>query len=218
MVQSTIQCDVVSKVGKHFLSLLDKHFPPHYKFHRIFNRNTVMKTIINSHNHKITNPKTITKERTGRGVDKAKCLLSQNCLINNIIYKAALTSTNPCYKEKICFSTAETIFKLRYSNHQSPFKFSKYKTDTELSTEVKRMEKSVLTPVISWEIVRKCSPYIPNSKKKEKKKKRKCYLSLNEKLEIATYQENIWLKKKAELISKYRHQNQYALFKYDTKD
>ena len=217
MVQSTIQCDIVSKVGEHFLPLLDKHFPPHYKFHRIFNRNTVMKTIINSHNHKITNPKTITKERTGRGVDKAKCLLSQNCLINNIIYKAALTSTNPCYKEKICFSTAETIFKLRYSNHQSPFKFSKYKTDTELSTEVKRMEKSVLTPVITWEIVRKCSPYIPNSKKK-KKKKRKCYLSLNGKLEIATYQENIWLKKKAELISKYRHQNQYALFKYDTKD
>ena len=210
MVQSTIQCDIVSKVGEHFLPLLDKHFPPHYKFHRIFNRNTVMKTIINSHNHKITNPKTITKERTGRGVDKAKCLLSQNCLINNIIYKAALTSTNPCYKEKICFSTAETIFKLRYSNHQSPFKFSKYKTDTELSTEVKRMEKSVLTPVITWEIVRK--------QKKKKKKKRKCYLSLNEKLEIATYQENIWLKKKAELISKYRHQNQYALFKYDTKD
>ena len=217
MVQSTIQCDIVSKVGEHFLPLLDKHFPPHYKFHRMFNRNTVMKTIINSHNHKITNPKTITKERTGRGVDKAKCLLSQNCLINNIIYKAALTSTNPCYKEKICFSTAETIFKLRYSNYQSPFKFSKYKTDTELSTEVKRMEKSVLTPVITWEIVRKCSPYIPNSKKK-KKKKRKCDLSLNEKLEIATYQENIWLKKKAELISKYRHQNQYALFKYDTKD
>ena len=216
MVQSTIQCDIVSKVGEHFLPLLDKHFPPHYKFHRIFNRNTVMKTIINSHNHKITNPKTITKERTGRGVDKAKCLLSQNCLINNIIYKAALTSTNPCYKEKICFSTAETIFKLRYSNHQSPFKFSKYKTDTELSTEVKRMEKSVLTPVITWEIVRKCSPYIPNSKKKKKKKKN--HPKKKKKLEIATYQENIWLKKKAELISKYRHQNQYALFKYDTKD
>ena len=76
------------------------------------------------------------------------------------------------------------------------------------------MEKSVLTPVITWEIVRKCSPYIPNSKKKKKKS----YLSLNEKLEIATYQENIWLKKKAELISKYSHQNQYALFKYDKKD
>ena len=42
-----------------------------------------------------TNPKTITKERTWTCIDKAKCLLSQNCLINNIIYKAVLPSTSP---------------------------------------------------------------------------------------------------------------------------
>ena len=49
-----------------------------------------MKTIINSHNHKVTNPKTITKDRTCNCVDKAKCTLSQNCLVNNIIYKASI--------------------------------------------------------------------------------------------------------------------------------
>ena len=63
--------NIVTKVGKHFLSLLDKHFPTHNKFHAILNRNTVkisyncmpnMKTIINSHNYKVTNPSTITKE------------------------------------------------------------------------------------------------------------------------------------------------------------
>ena len=53
-----------------------------------------MKTIINSHNYKITSQKTITKVRTYNCIDKAKCTLSQNCLINNIIYKAVLTSTN----------------------------------------------------------------------------------------------------------------------------
>ena len=31
----------VAKAGKHFLSVLDKHFPPHNKFHKKFNRNTV---------------------------------------------------------------------------------------------------------------------------------------------------------------------------------
>ena len=67
-----------------------------------------MKTIITSHNHKITNPKTITKERTCNCVDKAKCLLRQNCLTSNIIYKAVLTSTNPRYKGKMYFGTAET--------------------------------------------------------------------------------------------------------------
>ena len=37
-----------------------------------------MKAIVNSHNHKITNPETITKERTCNCTDKAKCPLSQN--------------------------------------------------------------------------------------------------------------------------------------------
>ena len=95
-----------------------------------------MKTIINSHNYEITNPKTITKDRTCNCVDKAKCPLSQNCLVNNIIYNAVLTSTNPHYKEKIYFDTVETTFKLRYSNNQRSFKFLKYKTDTELSNKV----------------------------------------------------------------------------------
>ena len=113
--------NVVTKVGKHFLSSLDKYFPPRKEFHKIFNRNTVkincsymsnMNTNINSHNHKITSPKTIPKQRTCNCVDKAKYTLSQKCLINNIIYKAVLTSTNRRYREKIYFGTAETTFKL----------------------------------------------------------------------------------------------------------
>ena len=59
-----------------------------------------MKTTINSHNHETTNSKIITKERSCNCVHKAKCPLSQNCLINNIIYKVVLTSTNPCYNKK----------------------------------------------------------------------------------------------------------------------
>ena len=155
-----------------------------------------MKTIINSHNHKITNFKTTTKDRTCNCEDKAKCPLSRNCLVNNIIYKAVLTSTNPNYKEKIYFCTAETTLKLRYSNHQRSF--LKYKTDKELSIKVWKMKKSGQTP------------YNTNSKR--------CYLCLNEKLEIATYRGNNLPNKKTELMSKYWHQNKYTLSKYDTKD
>ena len=85
--------------------------------------------------------------------------------------------------------------------------FLKYKTDTELSNEVWRMEKSVQTPVITWKIVQKCFPYNPNSKR--------CYLCLNKKLEIATYRGDTLLNKKAELISKCRRrnkQNKYIRF------
>ena len=169
-----------------------------------------MKTIINSHNLKIRKPETITKDRTCNGLDKAKCLLIQNCLVNNIIYKAVSTSTNPHYKEKIYFGTVGTTFKQGYSNHQRSFKYVKYKTDTELSSELWQMKKSEQTPVITWKIVRTCSPYNSNSKR--------CYLCLNEKMEMATSQGNNLLHKKAELIFKCRHQNKYKLSKYDTKD
>ena len=101
--------NVVTKVGKHFLSLLDKHFPPYNKFHKIFNRNTVkisysclpnMKTIINSHNHKITNPKTITKDRTCNCVDKAKCPLSQNCLVKQHHLQSSINVNKPTLQRK----------------------------------------------------------------------------------------------------------------------
>ena len=79
--------NVVTKVRKHFLFLLDKYFPPHKNAHKIFNRNTIsyncmsnMKTIINSHNQKNTNPKIINKEITYNCVNKAKYLLSKNFL------------------------------------------------------------------------------------------------------------------------------------------
>ena len=60
------------------------------------------------------------------------------------------------------------------------------------------------------EIVQKCSPYKLNLKR--------CYLCLNEKLEIATHRENNLLSKKTELISKCRHQKKCTLSKYDAKD
>ena len=108
----------------------------------------------------------------------------------------------------IYFSTNKTLCKLRYSNHQRSFET--LKTDTGLLKQVRWMKKFEQKPVITLEIVRKCSPYNPNS--------RRCYLCLNEKLEIAANQGNNSIKKKTELISKSRHQNKYTLSKYDTKD
>ena len=110
-----------------------------------------MKTF-NSYSHKITKPKTITKQRICNCLDKRKCSLNQNCLTDNIVFKAVLLSTNPCYKEKIYFGATETTFKLPYSNHQTSFKLSKYKKDTELFNEVWRMKKYGQTPVITWKM------------------------------------------------------------------
>ena len=107
MVQSTMQRKCCHKKWKKIPVFFRNHSPPHSKFHKIFNRITLkisysymsnMKTIINSHNHKISDTKTITEQRTCNCIDKAKCQLSLNCFIENIIFKAVLTLTNPCYK------------------------------------------------------------------------------------------------------------------------
>ena len=57
-----------------------------------------MTTIVNSHNHKITNPITVTKYGSCTFKDKANLPLKKNYLIDNVIYKAVLTSTNPRYR------------------------------------------------------------------------------------------------------------------------
>ena len=67
------------------------------------------------------------------------------------------------------------------------------------------------TPVTTWEMIQKCSPYRSCSPKF-------CYLCLNKKMEIAAYRGNNLPNEEVVLISKCRHQNKYTLSKYDTKD
>ena len=82
-------------------------FPPQNRFHKIFNRYTAkigyscmpnVKTPINSHNHKTPNLKNITKGGICNYIDTAKCLLSQNCLINKII--CSISTNQPILQRK----------------------------------------------------------------------------------------------------------------------
>ena len=102
--------NVKTNIGKIFLNLIKKHFPPHHKFHKLFNKNTVkisysctrnIKSIINPHNAKILFPKKSTEQRTCNRLNKVNCPLEQKCLTKNIVYKAKITSSNQNYQEKI---------------------------------------------------------------------------------------------------------------------
>ena len=64
-------------------------------------------------------------------------------------------------------------------------------------------------PKVTWRIIRKCAPFNTT--------KRKCYLCLNEKLEIASYKGDNLLNKRSELISKCRHQNKFTLLRHDSE-
>ena len=113
-----------------------------------------------------------------------------------------LHQMNQIIKKASYIGAAETTFKLRHANQS--FNINKYKNDTEILKEVWRIKAKNYTPKITWKIIRKCKSYNLSSNK--------CYLCLNEKLEIALYTGDNLLNKKSELISKCRHQQQIHAF------
>ena len=134
--------------------------------------------------------------------NKNNCPLDGKCLTPNIIYEAQITSNQLNYKQKVYIGTAETDFKHRFNKHTKSFNFENYKNDTELSKEYWTIKRKHFTPKVTA----------------FNKTKRKCYLCLNEKLEIASYKGDNLLNKRSELISKCRHQNKFTLLRHDSKD
>ena len=99
--------NIATNVGCYFLNLVNKHFPLHHKFSKIFNRNNMkisysctpsMKSRINIHNKTVTKAQSSAQARTCNCLNKSKCPLNNKCLSNNILYKANMTSTKENYK------------------------------------------------------------------------------------------------------------------------
>ena len=135
---------VATNLGRYFLNSINKHFPPHHTFSKIFKRNNMkinysciqnMKSGINIHNKKKTKAKPSAQARTCYWINKSKSPLNNKCLSNNILYKAEN------YRNKIYYDISETKFKSQYTNHRKSFKNRKYKTDTELSNEIWKLKE-----------------------------------------------------------------------------
>ena len=210
---------VVTKIGKNFLRLIDKHFPPHHKLHKCFNRNNVkvscscmpnVKSIINKHNKIVLDFPTNNSERTCNCINTEKCPLQEKCLTNSIMYKASLTSNQETCQHKIYYSITETKFKQRYANYIKSFRHEKHQSDTELSNELWSNKNNNYTQNMIWEILLKHQTCNPNTKR--------CALCLNKKLKIAGYKGRNLLNKPSEIINKSRHQNKFALALYDSKN
>ena len=90
--------NVKTNIGKIFLKLLHKHFPPSHSFHKIFNKKSVkisyscmrsMSSIISAHNCSILNP-----PKTSCGCNcrnRSMCTLQNKCLTSNIVYQTLPT-------------------------------------------------------------------------------------------------------------------------------
>ena len=201
-----------TNIGKQFLNLLDKHFPPNHRLHKIINRSNTklsyscsnnMKTIINNHNKHILslNDDREDKKQNCNCRNKQSCPLQEQCQTDALVYKATITTDNS--KAEYIGST-ETTFKTRYNNHKSSFKHQSKSNQTKLATHYWDKINEDKSPNITWSIAKKSRAYKCGS--------RKCELCLNEKLQILMYNnKHELLNKRSELMSKCRHSNKYKL-------
>ena len=208
--------NVSKKISKSFLSLLDLHFPRNYIYNSIFNRNKIkvsyscmqnIKSVKNNPNMKVLNNTAETEESCNCG-NKKKCPLDGKCLTTNI-YEAQIMSNQLNYKQKIYIGTGETDFKHRFGNCTKLLNLEHYENNTELSKEYWTIKHNHFPPKAIWRI-RKYKPFNTT--------KRKCYVCLNEKLEVASYKEDNLLNKRSELINKCRNQSKFTLLWHNSKD
>ena len=79
--------NIATNVGCYFLNLVNKHFPLHHKFSKIFNRNNMkicycctpsMKSRINIHNKTVAKAQSSAQARTCNCLNKSKCRIISN--------------------------------------------------------------------------------------------------------------------------------------------
>ena len=205
--------NVKTNIGKRFLTLLRKHFPPSSDFYKLFNTKKVklsysccpsMKSIITSHNTKLLRAKE-SMETHGcncrGGVEK--CPLQGRCLVPSLVYKATVSSMEG---DRSYIGQAASTFKLRYNNHMNSFTNTAKKHSTALSTYVWKLDREGVDHNISWSIQCEPKPYNGGG--------RTCELCVMEKTMIARSEAREALNRRTEIMAKCRHKLPYYLNNY----
>ena len=208
--------NIKSKIAHNFLKQIDKHFPESCTLHKIFNRNTVkisyscmdnMKTMITKHNSRILNKNENRKLQRTDNCNcrrKEQCPLQGNCLTNNIVYRADVTTTDTRETKQYIGMTANSS-KERYRNHIKSIEDRKYSNETELSKYIWDLKSKNQSFSIKWTIVKRAAAYTSGAKRYN--------LCLQEKLCIMKARLKILLNKRSEIVSKCRHRNRFLISK-----
>ena len=159
---------VKTNVGRQFLQLLDKHFPPGNPLHAIFNRNKVKMSYrcttnlakkIKAHNSKIIKANSKTEEQKD-GCNcrkKNECPVPGECLKQGVIYQAEVCREDN--KVDTYVGLAATSFKERWRNHKSSFKTRNPKNSTTLSKYIWGLQDQKIGYEVKWKILGSAPPY-----------------------------------------------------------
>ena len=162
--------NIATNVGKKFLNLIDKNFPPSHILHKILNRNTVkisykctpnLAKNISTHNHKILNPKKPDEnKKTCNCRGKTICPVNGICLQKNVIYQATVTQPQENIVETYIGLTAKT-FRERWNGHNSNFRTEANKKATKLSSHIWKLKNEDKNYNITWKFVSQAKPFSP---------------------------------------------------------
>ena len=203
---------VKTNIGKVFMRLVEKNFPVHHKFRKLFNKNNVkvsyccmpsMASIVHKHNSKVLNDQEVQSDKqcSCPKADKDKCPLDGKCLTSCIVYKATVDVEG---QNKYYYGLTELPFKTRYGNHLFSFRHREHSTQSDLSKYIWELKDKNKEYSLKWNIEAKTSPYKSGSSR--------CNLCLTEKLKIAQHKNSeTLLNKRAEIVSKCRHRNKFYL-------
>ena len=122
-----------------------------------------IKKIISAHNAKILRESEEKNEaqkmcncRKGR-----ICPLGGKCLIENIIYQATVTPTNPPAEPKTYIGLTATTFKQRLANHIKSTNYEKYRKETTLSEHIWGLKDKKIEHQVTWKIIDRAKPFSP---------------------------------------------------------
>ena len=210
---SPFNVNVTTYVVKSFLALLDKYFPRHHRYHKLFNRNNVktsyscmtnMAAIISSHNARVLAPVPDKVPRTCNCRQPGKCPLTGNCLTECIMYKA--TVSVPHKPDKHYYGLTESPFKMRFNGLTNSFRTESCRREAELSKYIWELKDNNKPYEMNWCIAAqqrvaayKCGTW-------------RCDICLTEKTVIAAADPSSTLNKRAEIVSTCRH---CAKLRYD---
>ena len=210
--------NIQTNIGREFLNLVDKHFPKNHRYNKIFNKNNIkvsysctdnLQTIIKKHNRKIL--ETSKKPSTEKNCNcrkKNDCPLKNNCLTSSVVYNANVTTESDTIGKNYIGLTKET-FKQRYTQHKLSFRNRNYSNSTELSKHIWTLKVSNTNFTINWSILATAPAYSNKTKR--------CHLCLTEKLYLIRAKKPYLLNKRSELISKCRHENNFYLANFTSR-
>ena len=210
--------DVRTNVGKKFLRLIDKHFPPGNILHPVFNRRTLKLSYrcLPNIGFEIArnNSKVLRKSIGGEDVvaprcscrEKQKCPLPGKCTTSSVLYHATVAG-GP--KEETYVGITKNTFKQRWSGHKGDFEHLSRRNATTLSGYIWECKDAGVEPDITWKILKHANHFSPVTNR--------CNLCIEEKYQILFKNHTCTLNKRKEIFSNCRHKESRLLVKHRRK-